>query len=267
VKKRTIIVIKKHKLNSMGNNLMFPGERLDITEKEIQEMSELLKKVHGREFSWNESRKAVQDIKVLAEIVSEIIAKEWNLQEKLKEFPKGYHLDESYHRCVICGGCANGENSWYDKYGIKCMICQMAINKKIIPAIVAKNKESWYSEYEMESNFNIRGTLLNKYIKQGIIKVRAILTTQNKLHLRLFLLRDNKDVLPPKKLLQSRVITVDRNGVEYQTLQYWYEYMDTKLAQKLAKYKIINYLKESLAQPIKSGTLFVKSINPLFNYK
>ncbi len=246
---------------------MFPGELPDITEKKIQEMSELLKNQHGREFSWDESRKAVRDIQVLAEIISVIIEKEWNLQEKLKEFPKGYHLDESYYRCEICGGCAKGENSWYDKYGIKCMICQLAINKKIIPAIIAKNKESWYSEYEMESNFNIQGTLLNKYIKQGIFKVRSILNTQNKLHLRLFLLRDNKDVLPPKKLLQSRVITVDRNCVEYQTLQYWYEYVDTKLAQKLAKYKIISCLKESLAQPIKSGSLFVKSINPLFNYK
>jgi len=251
----------------MDNDLLPSGEHRNITDKEIQEMKEILEQQHGREFSWEESKKAIRDLQILADISLEIMEGEWNRKVKLTEFPKGYHLYENSYSCEVCSGSAKGENSWYDKFGIKCMICQRAINEKIIPAALAKNNESWYSTCEMESYFNIRGSLLNKYIKQGLIRERIILNTKKKRHLQLFLLKDNKDVLPPKKLLEPRIIAVDRNGEEYQTLQYWYEYADIKLAKKLMRYGILNCLKESFAMPIKGGSLYVKSVNPLFSYK
>ncbi|MGG9959990.1 hypothetical protein [Ferruginibacter sp. SUN106] len=251
----------------MANDLLFAGDPRNIRDKEIQEMKEMLQEQHGREFFWEESRKAIHDLQILADISLELMEEEWIREEKLKEFPKGYHLDENSYRCKICEGTAKGDNSWYDKYGIKCMICQNAINEKIIPAALAKNKESWYSTDEMESYFNITGPLLNKYIKQGLIKERVILNPKNKRHLQLFLLKDNKEVLPPKKLLESRIVTVDRKGEEYLTLEYWYEYPDVKLIKKLLNYGIFDCLGESFALPIKGGSLYIKSVNPLFSYK
>ena len=251
----------------MDTDLFLSSEHRNITDKEIQEMKDMAEQRHGHEFSWEESRKAIHDLQILVDISLELMEEEWNREEKLKEFPKGYHLDENSYRCEVCGGPAKGENSWYDKYGIKCMSCQGAVNDKIIPAALAKNKESWYSTSEMDSYFNIRGTLLNKYIKQGLIKERIILNAQKKRHLQLFLLKDNKDVLPPKKLLEPRMISVERKGEVYQTLQYWYEYADIKLAKKIMTYGILDCLKESFAMPIKGGSLYIKSVNPLFSYK
>ncbi len=111
-------------------------------------------------------------------IAFEIAEEELRRQKILKESPKGFHLDRNGYTCPICRSSASEENSWYDQYGLKCMSCQKAINKKIIPESVAKNKESWYSKYDLEMYFNIKGVVLNKYIKQGILRDR-VLTFKN----------------------------------------------------------------------------------------
>jgi hypothetical protein len=112
--------------------------------------------------------------------------------------------------------------------------------------------------------FNIKGKDLNKYIKQGILKDRIIPGTETKPRLQLFLISDNKDVLPPKKLLRSRTVKIIKDGEEYYTRERWYEYLDEKLAKKLSKYRIVECLKETLTQPIEIGRFYYKDINPLF---
>ena len=148
------------------------------------------------------------------------------------------------------------------------MTCQEAVNAKIIPGSVAKNKESWYSKTELGTYFNIRGADLSRYIKQSILKDRIVYGKEKKIHRQLFLIKDNKDVLPPKKILKSRMVKVMHKGEEYSTHENWYEYMDEKLLKKLAKYKIIECLKETFAKPIETGGRFlVKKVNPLFSLK
>jgi hypothetical protein len=130
------------------------------------------------------------------------------------------------------------------------MTCQKAIYKKIITGSVTKNKESWYSKYELESYFNIKGAFLNKYLKEGILKGRVIPGEGKKIQFQLFLIKDNKGFLPPKKLLQSRTVKVLRKGEVYYTSEYWYEYIDVALAKRLSKYKIVDCLKETFSMPI-----------------
>ena len=232
----------------------------------IQELKRIIEVQHGREFTWEEATKAAWDMRMFAQIALKVGKEEWERQEKLKEFPKGYELDAPGN-CHLCGKSVSEEKAWYDKYGIKCMTCQVAINKKIIPGSLTKNRESWYSKYELESYFNIRGALLNKYLKQGILKDRIIPGKEKKVHLQLFLIKDNKGILPPKKILRSRTVKVLRNGDEYYTSEHWYEFIDEKLAKKLSKYKVIECLKETFAQPMNVGRLYHKGLNPLFTYK
>lgn len=165
-----------------------------------------------------------------------------------EESPKGFHLDRT-GTCLICGESTSNEKSWFDKYGLKCMICQKAINEKIIPAAIVKSKENWYSKYDLELYFNIKGALLTK-----------------KVHSQLFLIKDNKDVLPPKKLLKSRITKIIKDGEEYFTQEHWYEFFDHKLLNRLKKYKIMHYWGESFAHPVQGGRLLFKEIYPLFSY-
>ncbi len=84
------------------------------------------------------------------------------------------------------------------------------------------------------------------------------------MHFQVFLIKDNKDVLPPKKLLKSRTVKTLWKGEEYFTQEYWYEFIEPKLAKQLQKYKIVECLKETLAKPIKSGRFLTKGIKPIF---
>ena len=243
---------------------VFDEHIMEPSNETIQEIKKILEEQHGREFSWEEATKAAWDMQMFAQLALKVGKEEWERQKKLKEFPKGYEL-EAPGNCHICGKPVSGEKAWYDKYGIKCMTCQAAIDKKIIPGSLAKNKESWYSNYDLENYFNIKGADLNKYIKQGILKNRIIPGVGKKVHLQLFLIKDNKDTLPPKRLLKSRTIKVMRNDEEYYTSENWYEFLDEKLAKKMSKYKIVECLKESFAKPITGGGRFYyKGINPLF---
>jgi predicted secreted protein len=249
----------------MENESLFDTE-METSEERIEEIKKVLKKQHGREFTLEEAKKAVWDLQTIARIAIEMATEEQRRQKMLAEFPKGFHLDCKGH-CLICKDVVSNEDSWYDKFGLKCMTCQNAINKRIIPGYVAKTKESWYSKLELEIYFNLKGAVLNKYIKQGFLKDRIIPGVEKKVHLQLFLIKDNKHVLPPKKLLHSRTVKVERNGEEYYTSKYWYEFLDIALAKKLAKYKIMECLKETLAQPIQTGRFYYKEINPLFTHK
>jgi hypothetical protein len=186
-------------------------------------------------------------------------------KKMLEESPKGFHLDQT-GTCLICGQSTSHEKSWYDRYGLKCLNCQKAINRKIIPVAIAIDKEKWYSKYDLESYFNIKSALLIKYIKHAILKDRIILDENKNVHFQLFLIKDNKNVLPPKKLLKSRITKTMVDGEEYLTDEYWYEFADKKLVDHLKKYKIIHYLPESFSKPIKAGRFLFKNISPLFSY-
>jgi hypothetical protein len=129
---------------------------------------------NDREFKLNESTQAERDIENLAGILSEFVAEEVRRKNKLLENAKGFLFDKSGYCCSICHRSAPEGDSWYDKHGLKCMLCQKAINEKVIPGSVSLHKDNWYSTTELEMYFNIKGAYLNKLIKLEILKSRII---------------------------------------------------------------------------------------------
>lgn len=79
------------------------------------------------------------------------------------------------------------------------------------------------------------GKLLNMCLIEGLLKDRKIPGKGKSVHLQLFLKSDNKAVTPPKKLLESRRVKVLKDGEEFYTSEYWYEFVNEKLAKKIAK--------------------------------
>ena len=234
--------------------------------KQIQQIKDILENEHGREFTWDEANTALYSLKRFAEITYALHEKEIKRREQLKKYPNGFHLEEG-GTCEICNTRAQQEKIWYDEFGVKCIACQNAINNKIIPTSIIKDKDSWYSKHELQTYFNIHGPDLKKYIKESLLKERLIIGEGGKMHFQLFLLKDNKGVLPPKKMLKSRVVKVMKNNEEYFTHEQWYEFADEKLIKRLIKYKIIGCLKDTLSKPIVSGRFYYKSINPIFGIK
>lgn len=121
------------------------------------------------------------------------------------------------------------------------MTCQKAIDKKIIPATAAKYRDSWYSKYDLESRFNLDYHALNKFVTHGVLKPRIIPNDSGRPHAQIFLIKDNKDILPPKKLTESRTVKETRDGKEWFHSEPWYRFVDPN--EYLKGYKIMNYLK------------------------
>ena len=214
---------------------------VQLSTERIQEMKDLLEKKEGREFTWAEASEAAHNLAGFAQLLWELHIKEKQREKKLEEFPKGFQLEGGYS-CSICGngGTLSG-GIWYDKWGMKCMTCQVAVNRKEIPASVAKNKESWYSKYDIESRFNVKGPALRSWVKQGILKSRTITRDGKGSYLEIFLIKDNKDTLPPKKLVESQLVKTEKDGKIWHHSEPWYRFVNPH--EHLKDYKIMEYLR------------------------
>lgn len=185
---------------------------------------------------WDEKNRMLQLIE---------IGKEWDKEEKaraekLKLNPEGYHL-EGRRTCAICRDVTAEGDNWYDQYGTKCLVCQKAIDNKEIPATVASDEDSWYSKYDLERYFNLKGSTLRKWIKDGIIKPRKISHFGNGVHYELFLIEDNEEFLPPKNILESKSVKEIKDGKEYRVMHPWYHFVNPE--EHLKGYKIMDHMR------------------------
>lgn len=180
----------------------------------------------------------------LAKIVYEQIIEDVRRSSLLEKSPKGFHFDREGYTCCLCSNPTRGENSWYDKHGLKCICCQRAIDKKTIPVSILYNKDSYYTKTNLELSFNLTTAIINKWGKAGILKDRILPDiTGKKTHLQVFLLRDNKKFLPPPKKLRvgGPVKETGKNGMEEFVFYPWYYFVDP--IEHLKNYGIAAYFK------------------------
>lgn len=124
-------------------------------------------KILGREVTDKEVEEVAQFMRSLAHIGLDQYLEESRREEKLQQFPDGYPFDKDGLSCGICGLPAPINKSWYDKYGLKCEECQQAVNNGIIPGEITAHKDLYYSDYDLESYFNLDGKAVNRWIKKG----------------------------------------------------------------------------------------------------
>ena len=212
---------------------------MQLSDKTIQEFKDIMEKEYDKEVSWEEASEGAYNLLRLGEILLDGAIEDQQRQKKLEESPKGFHLEGNGYTCFICGNSASKEDTWYDKYGIKCMTCQKAINRRDIPASLAKNKDSWYSRWEIERSFNVKAPTLRRWVKEGILKARTVRRSDKRPHVQLFLIKDNKDTLPPKKMVESKMVRVEGAENSYR-MEPWYRFVDPH--EHLKGYKIMDYL-------------------------
>jgi len=224
---------------------------MELSKERIEEFKEIYKKEFGKDLSDQEAYEAAHNLAGFAELLFDLWVKDQARKKQLEKSPKGFHLEGVGYTCFVCGDSVSNEQTWYDKYGIKCMICQRAIDRKEIPPSVAKNKDSWYSRYDMESNFNLKTPTLRKWIKEGIIKARTVTNDGQGTHVQIFLIKDNKDFLPPKKLVESRSVKETIDGKDWYRIEPWYRFVDPH--EHLKGYKIMNYLQVTTGEGAEKG--------------
>ena len=207
---------------------------MSLSDKSIKEFQKIFKKEYGKEISYKKAAESGERLVGLFKILYDCEIKDSQRKEKLKEFPNGYSLmDSSFYNCGICHSHIKDEQLWYDKWGIKCLACQNAVNKKIVPGEICHNNKLWYATWEFESYFKLKSLTVRKLERQGILNARTIPNTGFKV----FLIKENTDTLPIKNIVKSRIVRVGENTVRSQD---WYEFQNPK--KVLRDYKIWNYL-------------------------
>ncbi|MDQ1150493.1 hypothetical protein [Sphingobacterium zeae] len=196
----------------------------------MNDYSEKIRKILEKERGGNVSEMEVEEcenfLKLLSEITMNNLETEMEWELKLKQFPEGFQLDGDGRNCGICNQPMGKGKGWYDRYGLKCIVCQKALTDHVIPASLLKNKDSFYTETELNIFFNMKRRVLDCWIKKGIVSVRVIKDIDSRIHMRLFLLRDNKNFFPPKKLLRGGMHIEEKEGRQFYVFGPWYDYCD-----------------------------------------
>ena len=212
-----------------------------ITEKHTQELKDMLEKEHGREFSWEEAEAAGNNLVGLCEILLKCYLEEKRWETRLKKEPGGFALSGNGRNCAICGNSTTEETNWYDKWGIKCLICQEAVDRRKIPGSIAKSRDNRYSSHELEDRFGLKKPTQRAWVKSGLLKARIVSGDSGRVHCYIFLVKDNKGFLPPKELTKPQMVSEERDGKKWHHLEPWYRFGDPH--EHLKDYRIMKHLR------------------------
>lgn len=216
------------------------AKRQKTQEKLKAELKEILEKSAGREVSESELNESEFWLKQYADLMYRIYQTDQERQQKLKENPKGFHLEGQGYSCAICGKSVSDQETWYDKHGVKCLVCQKAIDDKIIPATAASDKDCWYSVLDFEHSFFINRYGVRRLVKEGLLKPRIIPSSTGRPHCQIFLIADQQDVLPPKELTKWPLVKFQRDGQDWYHSEPWIQHSNP--VEVLKGYKILDYM-------------------------
>jgi hypothetical protein len=169
---------------------------MQISDKLVDEFRTIMEKRGAKFKDGAEVRVAAENLAGFVELAYEVAVKEMRRKKKLKEHRKGFAIDEDgVFSCFICFESITKENGWYDKYGFKCLNCQRAVDEKIIPPIVFKDRHSWLATWQVQDRLKIHPATMRKMIREGQLKPRIITYTHNINNYYIFMLSENSILL------------------------------------------------------------------------
>lgn len=103
-----------------------------------------------------------------------------------------------------------GDESWYDKWGCKCLLCQKAVKEGLVPGFVCRDRDGWYAMWQLESKFGIKHQTARKLVREGKLKARIVPCEDGKPYEYVFLKKENPDLVDPERKSPARK-SYDRN--------------------------------------------------------
>jgi hypothetical protein len=171
----------------------------DYEELEIELIKETWRETYGRlpsEQEIEDQKIELVKMKYLVESWLDEYLEKTTMENRLKTEKRGFHLEQDGQICQICARPMKADDSWFDRRGLKCLTCKKAITKKVVPASVNKNRESWFTEEQFKSVMEVDRRVVKKLVDSGQLKPRDIMSLDGKtLHFRLFLGKENINVV------------------------------------------------------------------------
>lgn len=164
---------------------------MQLSEESIEEFKAIYKKKYGTELDDAKARESARNlmnfVKALYDCWKTDIKRKW----RLKREPKGFYLTDVTYSCMVCHATIAGEKTWYDKWGVKCLLCQKAIDTNAIPGFACRDRNSRYLIRELKSDFNIHSSTARKMVKEGKLKARIVMSEDGHPHEYVFLKKEN----------------------------------------------------------------------------
>ncbi|HUV81268.1 MAG TPA: hypothetical protein VMW21_01980 [Patescibacteria group bacterium] len=183
---------------------------MSLSKKAIDEFKKIYKKEYKKELNDAEASEAANNLVGLFKILYDCEIRDLQRKHRLKKKPEGFHLADGIYNCSICHRQVKGDESWYDKWGIKCLLCQKAVKEGFVPPFVCKDRDSWYAMWELESNFGIKHPTARKLVRQGKLKARIVTYENGHPYEYVFLKKENPDLIDPDRKSPARK-SYDRN--------------------------------------------------------
>ena len=172
---------------------------MSLSKKAIDEFKEIYKKEYGKELSDEEAFDSATNLLNFFEALYKSAEAEYFRKCRLKEEPEGFHLTDDVYSCSICGTQISGETSWYDKWGMKCLLCQKAVKEGIVPPFVCEDSDSWYTMWQLEDKFGIKHQTAKKMVRLGELKARIVLHENGSPYKYVFLKKENPHLIDPDR--------------------------------------------------------------------
>jgi len=183
---------------------------MSLPKKAIDEFKVIYKSKYKKELSDAEASEAANNLVGLFDILYKCAVKENQRKQQLRKEPEGFHLTDGIYNCFICHKQIQGEETWYDKWGIKCPLCQKAVKEGIIPTFACKDSDSWYGMWQLESKFGIKHQTAKKMVRLGELKARIVPYENGDPYEYIFLKKENPNLIDPDRKSPSRK-SYDRN--------------------------------------------------------
>jgi hypothetical protein len=110
-----------------------------ISQESIEKFKVIYKEETGKELNDREAFEAANNLVNFFDLLLKFDYEDKKRKERLKKEPKGFHLEGEGYTCKICNRSISDKETWYDKYGIKCLNCQKTQNKKTITTNAVKD--------------------------------------------------------------------------------------------------------------------------------
>lgn len=161
------------------------------SDKYIEEFRKIYKKEYGKEISFEEARESATRLVNFVSLLIEIDQKERKLTARLKTEPKGFAIQGNGRTCPLCKTNVR-DDMWFDKWGAKCLDCQDALNRKLIPGYVFKDHDNdkHITASELSWRHKLHNQTIKKLIKENKLKARTI----PKSNTLVFLRKENPDL-------------------------------------------------------------------------
>lgn len=200
---------------------------MKISQESLDKLRNIFKEEYGKELNDQELHDSAYNLVGFFDTLMKCAHKDVISHLRLEKEPDGYQPEDGERKCVLCGYYTPAVDSWVDKNGLKCKLCQKALNDGIIPGPVYKNKAKWFSFEDLKEQFDIPPATARSLVKKGELKSRVIPNDTGKPHFTVFLREDNYQFLKiDKDAPPSDMEDYDRQVAE------WADRYKQKIAEK-----------------------------------